>query len=92
LKVQIYDKKFIYTSFSDIFVGRAASRTKKPPKGWFFCGSRRAMRGSLRSYLRAARLVRGFAAPLLSLSQNAEPFTSWMPSAFLSQKQQSKIY
>jgi hypothetical protein len=35
----------------------------------FFCGLRRAIRGSLRSYLRASRLVRGFAAPLLSLSR-----------------------
>ena len=35
---------------------------------WCAPRSRRAMRGSLRSYLRASRLVRGKAAPLLSLS------------------------
>jgi len=36
----------------------------------FFLCLRRAIRGSLRSYLRASRLVRAFGAPLLSLSLN----------------------
>jgi hypothetical protein len=37
--------------------------------------SRRAIRGSLRSYLRASRLVRAKGAPLLSLSLSPPPFS-----------------
>jgi hypothetical protein len=37
--------------------------------------SRRAIRGSLRSYLRASRLVRAKGAPLLSLSHFQDVFT-----------------
>jgi hypothetical protein len=54
----------IYLFFDKIkeCFGRAAARTKKQQHSveccCFFCGLRRAIRGSLRSYLRAARSVR----------------------------------
>jgi len=35
-----------------IGLGEPLRAQKKPPIGGFFCGSRRAIRGSLRSYLR----------------------------------------
>jgi hypothetical protein len=59
-------------------LGEPLRTQKKPPKGGFFCGSRRAIRGSLRSYLRGrfapAWYCRQRRQPLLSLSQNSVLF------------------